>query len=598
MKQLVKYSTMRRFGTDIHVLEFMPSKDLIVMNCAGDRKKREPLTKIRHKWFEDRGYKKVAAVNLSFFAWVKKVAAVGLDYTDSGFTFSTPDSIGKGFMETIFMNNKLIIEDISTAEFKAKYDRKAQWGASLSYRLTKDGEINLEGAEHHTHSNERHPRTLVGQRLDNTMLLVVAEGRNTNDKGLTAEESAEVMMELQAHNSVNADGGGSSEMEVDGKVVNYLNGGVERNIANALVIYAKEYKIDYVDNHMEKINKKVQIIATRLNIREGSGVQYDDVGDYFKGDIVTVTGVANGWYRTDKNQFISANKAYVRDYVKVIPKPVEEETQKGIVTGTSVLNIRGGKVVSSSNYKDCPIVDRLDRNEVVKVYEEKNGWYRIGEDKWTSGKYIKLVGSEDERFKVMTTAELIKYCQQFKWTRTPRELHVHHTWSPSHKHFTGTNHQSLQQGMWNYHVNTLKWRDIGQHLSLAPDGKWIVGRDFNSNPASIKGRNYLGFAIEMIANFDKGNDTFSGPQKESMLEFTKYFNGLFNIKSVFHNEYSSKTCPGSSINKSEFLQDVAGFGVELTKEEVFIDWFNDFFKPNIKMDDVKFKTVKAKILEV
>jgi GH25 family lysozyme M1 (1,4-beta-N-acetylmuramidase) len=40
------------------------------------------------------------------------------------------------------------------------------------------------------------------------------------------------------------------------------------------------------------------------------------------------------------------------------------------------------------------IVDSIGRDSVHKVYEERNGWYRIGEDKWVSGYYMTKVSDD------------------------------------------------------------------------------------------------------------------------------------------------------------------------------------------------------------
>ena len=136
------------------------------------------------------------------------------------------------------------------------------------------------------------------------------------------------------------------------------------------------------------------------------------------------------------------------------------------------------------------------------------------------------------------------------------ELHMHHTWKPDHADYNGNNLQELQDGMRNYHINTLEWDDIAQHLTLAPDGKFITGRQFGVMPCSIKGYNskYV-LMVEMIGNFDIGHDKFEGKQKESMMELTQYCFD-HNMKLVFHNEHSTKTCPGNSINKVQFIKEV------------------------------------------
>lgn len=166
-----------------------------------------------------------------------------------------------------------------------------------------------------------------------------------------------------------------------------------------------------------------------------------------------------------------------------------------------------------------------------------------------------------KQFREFTTQELIEYIKNFKFTRKVWQYHVHHTWSPNHSHFNGKNHQQLQYGMWNYHTNTQGWGDIGQHLSLFPDGKWLLGRDFNKNPASILGWNTGAFAVEMIGNFDSGNDEFIGAQAEAMYEFSEFVVEEFGWAMKFHRDspQTSKTCPGSGIDRDTFLLNVANF---------------------------------------
>ena len=178
---------------------------------------------------------------------------------------------------------------------------------------------------------------------------------------------------------------------------------------------------------------------------------------------------------------------------------------------------------------------------------------------------------------VLTTDKLIQYMRDFKWTRIPQEFHLHHTWKPTHHSFdVAVRNNGLPKGyltlvdsMRNYHVNTNGWADIAQHLTLMPDGMWVTGRDFNSNPVSIGGRNTLGFMLEMVGNFDKegfptteinslGYDVFKGSVQQRELNklltfFFEFFNLKWEDKLVFHRDYSTKTCPGNGIENKEMV---------------------------------------------
>lgn len=87
----------------------------------------------------------------------------------------------------------------------------------------------------------RHPRTLVGWTASGEVLLVVVDGRQPGySRGLTLEESADLMAELGAVHAMNLDGGGSSTFVgpcADGPcVLNRPSDGRERLVPGALVL--------------------------------------------------------------------------------------------------------------------------------------------------------------------------------------------------------------------------------------------------------------------------------------------------------------------------------------------------------------------------
>ncbi|MDX8288825.1 hypothetical protein SLL00_03430 [Metabacillus indicus] len=158
--------------------------------------------------------------------------------------------------------------------------------------------------------------------------------------------------------------------------------------------------------------------------------------------------------------------------------------------------------------------------------------------------------------RLLTLEQLLKELDKYKH----RELHVHHTWRPNHSNFTGKNHQALQDGMRNFHVKSRKFQDIAQHVTLFPDGMFLTGRNFGINPASISGQNHgLPFCMEIVGDFDKGKDKFEGKQKASALGLSKYFHDKKRYIR-FHREDAPKTCPGTSIDKDEFMKDVRAYG--------------------------------------
>lgn len=168
--------------------------------------------------------------------------------------------------------------------------------------------------------------------------------------------------------------------------------------------------------------------------------------------------------------------------------------------------------------------------------------------------------------RILTTKDLLRELNNYSY----RQLHIHHTWKPTHRDFNGENHLKLQQSMRNYHINTNGWTDIGHHLALMPDGKWVTGRPFNATPASIKGWNDKALAVEMVGNFDipgtgayntSGYDKLEGAQKESILQLIKYFGQRFGYDGVkFHREGPgvTKTCPGTGLDKATMIGEARG----------------------------------------
>lgn len=185
--------------------------------------------------------------------------------------------------------------------------------------------------------------------------------------------------------------------------------------------------------------------------------------------------------------------------------------------------------------------------------------------------------------KIIDFESLIKELGKHKF----KQLHIHHTWKPTHRSFKGNNHIAIQQSMKNHHVNVNKWSDIGQHLTLFPDGKWVTGRPFNIAPASIKDWNTGALAVEMVGNFDKigtqpyndlGYDELEGEQKKQILLLINYFINKYGEDSIkFHREGPdvSKTCPGTSINKVVLINEAKDINKKEVAESPYSNWAVD-----------------------
>lgn len=83
----------------------------------------------------------------------------------------------------------------------------------------------------------KHPRTAVGQLANGRVIFVVADGRSRASAGLTTWELALEMQRLGAVTAMALDGGGSSTMAFDGKVLNRPSDGSPRPVANGLFLF-------------------------------------------------------------------------------------------------------------------------------------------------------------------------------------------------------------------------------------------------------------------------------------------------------------------------------------------------------------------------
>lgn len=83
----------------------------------------------------------------------------------------------------------------------------------------------------------RVPRTAVGVREDGTLIFVVVDGRQKGlSDGMTIKELAQKLLELGVKDAANLDGGASSEMIIEGEIVNSPSAGRERMVACGFII--------------------------------------------------------------------------------------------------------------------------------------------------------------------------------------------------------------------------------------------------------------------------------------------------------------------------------------------------------------------------
>ncbi|MFE7713217.1 phosphodiester glycosidase family protein [Streptomyces sp. NPDC057486] len=120
---------------------------------------------------------------------------------------------------------------------------------SAAPTLVEDGQIHVDAAAEGTldpldlsfgyaWSNARQPRTMAGIDKQGRLILATVDGRQPGvSEGFTLTEAAAFMRSLGAVQALNLDGGGSSAMTVDGKLVNVPSDATgERTVGDTLQV--------------------------------------------------------------------------------------------------------------------------------------------------------------------------------------------------------------------------------------------------------------------------------------------------------------------------------------------------------------------------
>lgn len=112
---------------------------------------------------------------------------------------------------------------------------KPYQGVSFIPILIQNGEkIDLPSAW----ANTNHPRTIIGQYANDDLILIVVDGRQGDwSKGITLERLQDKLLDLGVKDAYNLDGGGSTAMYFNGKILNKPSDGSERPVANNILIF-------------------------------------------------------------------------------------------------------------------------------------------------------------------------------------------------------------------------------------------------------------------------------------------------------------------------------------------------------------------------
>lgn len=114
-------------------------------------------------------------------------------------------------------------------------------------QLIKDGRVDITWEQEKSSKSfveTRHPRTAIARLKDGKFLMIAVDGRQPGvSVGMNLNELAEYLLSLGATDAMNLDGGGSTTMFVDGKVVNKPSDKEgERKVSDAILVTLRTRK--------------------------------------------------------------------------------------------------------------------------------------------------------------------------------------------------------------------------------------------------------------------------------------------------------------------------------------------------------------------
>ncbi len=113
------------------------------------------------------------------------------------------------------------------------------FGVNGRFTLTRDGLAVVPRGD--TSLFARNPRTFVGRTDAGQIGIVAIDGRQAGSVGVSLRETAQVALALGLPNAINLDGGGSTSMVLNGRLVSSPSGSSERKVGDALVWSATPY---------------------------------------------------------------------------------------------------------------------------------------------------------------------------------------------------------------------------------------------------------------------------------------------------------------------------------------------------------------------
>ncbi len=167
---------------------------------------------------------------------IKKIKGDSLEIPEDGYALLVSD---------IYHFNKIKRKDCLSINWVSDPDwSHITEAVSGGPYLIKHGDVFIDLEEEKfkfTQKDTFAPRSAIGIGKNGKLFLVTVDGRrNGYSVGVTFEELAKILKNLDIKEAINLDGGGSSTLVLDNEIINSLSEHHERKISNALLVFYKQ----------------------------------------------------------------------------------------------------------------------------------------------------------------------------------------------------------------------------------------------------------------------------------------------------------------------------------------------------------------------
>ena len=163
-----------------------------------------------------------------------------------GFVISASGSAREWALKNLRVRTPVHLElNLSPVEAsQADQWRQATNAIGAGPQLIKEGRVEISSAAENilpAFVNDGHPRTAIAKLKSGQLLLVTVDGRQPGESiGMSLTMLADLLLEFDAVEAINLDGGGSTTMVIKNKVVNRPSDAAgERPVSDAILVYAR-----------------------------------------------------------------------------------------------------------------------------------------------------------------------------------------------------------------------------------------------------------------------------------------------------------------------------------------------------------------------